>query len=242
MKSGLSIYNRINSGIIFNICSRLTFYFCDAVICQTNEQIKRCNKISSNKSTNLISNIFVEDSNLIFEPSKMIYDAIWVGKFAGNKGEDTLLKLAKDVPNIKVLCLGRVLDNFKDTLTFKEIKNQKNLILKGHVPTKQVPSFISQAKFVLNTSPAEGLSNVFLEGWNLGKPIISYVVNPNEYLTKGEAGYCAKESYIDLVENVKIIIKDNEFINYSGEKGKRIVIENHNEELILSKYVNLFSK
>ena len=74
------------------------------------------------------------------------------------------------------------------------------------------------------------------------KPIISYVVNPNEYLTKGEAGYCAKESYIDLVENVKIIIKDNEFINYSGEKGKRIVIENHNEELILSKYVNLFSK
>ena len=242
VKSNSSFYDKMNSGLIFNICSRITFYVSDVIICQTFEQMEKCKKIMKNKSLELISSIYQDSFDHNIDSCSSEYDAVWVGKFAGNKGEDILLRLSKDLPELKILCLGRTLDHFKISNTYKEIQAQNNLFLKGRIPADKVPSYIAQANFVLNTSPAEGLSNVFLEGWNLGKPVISYVVNPNEYLTKGEAGYCAKESYIDLVENVKIIIKDNEFLKYSGEKGKRIVIENHNEELILSKYVNLFSK
>lgn len=240
-KSNSSFYDKINAGLIFNICSRITFYFSDVIICQTGEQMEKCKKIMKNKSLELISSIYQDSFDHKLDSCSSEYDAVWVGKFAGNKGEDILLRLSKDLPELKILCLGRTLDHFKLSPTYKEIRAQKNLFLKGRIPADKVPSYIAQANFVLNTSPAEGLSNVFLEGWGLEKPVISYAVDPNEYLTKGEAGYCAENSYKDLVKRIKDVMRNEEFMKYHGKKGKKIVLENHNEELILSKYENLFS-
>ena len=241
VKSKSSFYDKMNSGLIFNICSRITFYVSDVIICQTCEQIEKCKRIRKNKSIELISSIYQDSFAHKIDSCSSEYDAVWVGKFAGNKGEDILLRLAKDLPELKILCLGRTLDHFKISNTYKEIRAQNNLFLKGRIPADKVPSYIAQANFVLNTSPAEGLSNVFLEGWGLGKPVISYVVDPNEYLTKGEAGYCAENSYEVLVKKIKDVMRDKEFMKYHGQKGKKIVLENHNEELILSKYEKLFS-
>ncbi len=241
VKRATSLYAKFNKGIMFNINSRLSFIFSDTVICQTQEQLKRCSQISIKKPTALISNIYNRNNLINNILINFEYDAIWVGKFTGNKGEDILLKISQDLSELKILCLGHVSENFKQTTVFKEIKNQKNLFLKGRVPAQQVHSYIAQADFVLNTSPAEGLSNVFLEGWDLTKPVISYIVNPNEYLTKGEAGYCAKNSYSNLIKKIKTIMKDKEFMKYHGKKGKEILIKNHNTELILSKYEKLFS-
>lgn len=242
VKRATSLYAKFNKGIMFNINSRLSFIFSDIVICQTQEQLERCKKISINKSTTLISNIYNRNNLTNNIPIDFIYDAIWIGKFSGNKGEDILLKISQDLPELKILCLGHVSDNFKLTSLYKEINNQENLFLIGRVPAQQVHSYIARANFVLNTSPAEGLSNVFLEGWDLAKPVISYVVNPNEYLTKGRAGYCAKNSYSNLIKKLKTIMRDKEFMKFHGKKGKKILIKNHSEELILSKYEKLFLK
>ena len=240
INSKATFYRKINSGIIFNISSMLTFYFADKVICQTTEQIKKCETILKNKSTILISNIYSRNKTEIFEYSKIDYDAIWIGKFAGNKGEDILLKLSKKLPELKILCLGQVSKNFERLEVYNNIKTQKNIYLMGRVDAHQVPKYIAKANFVLNTSPSEGLSNVFLEGWDLSKPVISFVVNPNEYLSTGNAGYCAKGSLNNLVNKIKLIKEDREFLSFHGEKGKEILERNHNPELILSKYEQLF--
>ena len=198
-----SLYGKINAGVIFNLSSLLSFYFSDTIICQTQEQIERCKTISKNKSTILISNIYSSNLNdKISNYNKISADAIWKGKFSGNKGEDILLNIARDIPKIKIICLGHETKNFKKTRIFEQIKKQKNLILLGRVNIDKVSRYISQVDFILNTSPSEGLSNVFLEGWDLEKPIISFKVNPNQYLTKGEAGFCAKNSYSDLIKKL----------------------------------------
>ncbi len=236
-----SLYGKLNAGIIFNLSSILIFYFSDTIICQTREQIESCKIISKNKSAVLISNIYLNNLNDKISNYKNISaDAIWIGKFSGNKGEDILLKTAKDIPKIKIICLGNITENFKKTKIFQQIKKQKNLILLGRVPMEEVSTYISRADFILNTSPSEGLSNVFLEGWDQNKPVISYIVNPNQYLTIGEAGFCAQNSYSEFIFKLKRILKDKEFMIYHGEKGKMILAKNHFSKIIIPKYYNLF--
>jgi len=238
-----SIYAKLNAGIVFNISSILSFYFSDTIICQTKEQINRCEKISSKKSKVLISNIYSKEIiKEVKQKGKMKADALWIAKFSGNKGEDTLLKISQDIPEMKIICLGHVNEGFAKTDIFKKIERQKNLLLVGRVPSSEVSNYILDIDFILNTSPSEGLSNVFLEGWALKKPVISFMVNPNKYLSKGEAGYCANGSYQKLVLKLRCILNDGKFMRYHGTKGYKILINNHNSEYILTKYKSLFLK
>ncbi len=235
-----TLYGKLNAGIIFNISSILTFHFSDIIICQTKEQIQRCRRISRKKTTKFISNIFISENENENGLHTKKADAVWIGKFSGNKGENILLNIAEDIPEMTILCLGPISDEFKKTKVFYRIQHQNNLILLGRVPTLHLNSYIRSTDFVLNTSPSEGLSNVFLEGWNMNKPVISYKVDPNRYLSKGQAGFCAKGNYEKLILRLKCILKDEKFMRYHGKKGYEILIRNHNPELILSKYKNLF--
>lgn len=238
-----SLYGKLNAGLIFNISSNLLYLCSDTIICQTEEQVDLCKKKWIKKPIVLVPNIY---TSTVKDEIKLDYaeqtDAIWVGKFAGNKGEDILLRIARDIPKMKIICLGHVTDNFRKTKIYKEIEQQKNIILLGRVSNSQVSSYISKAKFILNTSPSEGFSNVFLEGWDLEKPVISFIVNPNEYLSKGEAGYCAAGSYENLSSKLNDILNDQEWISSKGVNGKKLLLKNHSIEEILPKYINLFSE
>ena len=241
-KNVSSIYGKINAGIIFNISSFLLYLFSYIIICQTTEQLNRCKAISSKKRSILISNIYLNNfRNLkIKGPLGLKANAIWIGKFAGNKGEDILLNIARDIPEIKIICLGHATEEFLRLDLFKQIRDQHNLVLLGRINNDQVGSFISVIDFVLNTSPSEGLSNVFLEGWDMEKPVISYKVDPNKYLSDGQAGYCANGSYNELVTKLKEIQFDQDFIEQHGKKGKEILNKNHSPEVIIPKYIQIF--
>lgn len=239
VRAAKSYYEKLNSGILFNFYSWLILCFSDVIICQTKKQMKMIQlKFKKAKKTQ-ISNIYQATPNVLIEKISSTYDAIWVGRFTGVKGENILLNIAKDIPKLKILCLGHVSNRFKKEKLFEQISQQKNLILIGRVPSKEVLNYIQCADFILNTSPSEGLSNVFLEGWNLKKPVISYVVNPNEYLTKYEAGFCANNSYTLLIEHLTKIQGDRNYMDYHGKKGREIVIKKHNVNFIIDKYINL---
>lgn len=242
VKQAETIYAKLNAGIVFNISSNLLYLLSDTIICQTKEQIDLCKKKWIRKPVIQISNIYVRDFDDSFNSKKIMHaNALWVNKFVGTKGEDILLQIAKDLPELTIICLGQVSENFKKTKIFHEIEQQKNLILVGRVPYNQVGYYISKADFILNTAPAEGLSNVFLEGWDLEKPVISFSVNPNEYLTKFEAGYCAEKSYENLMSTLRSIHKNGEVLKFYGKNGKNLLKDNHTMEVLIPKYIDLFS-
>ncbi len=205
--------------------------------------MERCKEISKNKSIIQISNIFSGNLNETIKYKKIISaDIIWIGKFSGNKGEDILLKLATDIPEMRIMCLGHVADEFKKTKIFNQIKTQSNIILIGRVPNDEIDAYIRQVDFVLNTSPSEGLSNVFLEAWVNEKPVVSFKVDPNKYLSNKEAGWCANGSFSKLIQILQLIIKDKELLKLRGQKGKELLIQNHIPGVIIPKYYKLFTK
>jgi hypothetical protein len=235
-----SIYAKLNAGLVFNLSSFFLLKFSDGIICQTEWQVEKCKARSKKKSISLITNIYSKNIDKIEPGNETQTRAIWIGKFSGNKGEDTLLKIAKDIPQQKITCLGHVTEDFKTTETYVEITKQNNLILKGRVKAHEVPFYIANSDYILNTSPSEGLSNVFLEAWDKEKPVISYIVNPNQYLTTGEAGYCAHGSYTKLISLLREIEKDTVFLKYHGRKGKEILDKHHKPEVIIPKYIQVF--
>jgi glycosyltransferase involved in cell wall biosynthesis len=241
-RAAKTIYGKLNAGIIYTISSKMCFYLSDVIICQTEEQENMAKSINPKKSIVTITNIYEhnnkqDDSIVKFEN----VDAIWIGKFAGNKGEDVLLSLARQMPHMTILCLGHVSKDFENTEVYKGLCAQKNIIMTGRVKSSQISSYISCAKFVLNTSPAEGFSNVFLEGWHMEKPVISFKVNPNRYLSDGQAGYCANGNESDLVQKLNEILSDQNYFIFHGKKGKEILLKNHNADLIISKFVDVLS-
>lgn len=243
VKSSKSLYEKFNKGILKKISSFLLFHFCDVVICQTLEQMELAKSkwIFREKRHEMITNIFIEPSEIVnIELEIKEVDAIWIGRINGIKGERYLLKLAQDIPNMQILCLGKVSDSFKSSRLFQDIVKQDNIALMGYILNENIYRYISKADFVLSTSPVEGFSNVFLEGWNQSKPVISLNVDPNKSLSDGECGYCAKGSYENLKIHINKILNDKKYMDYHGKKGKERLMKDHTSELISQKYFNLF--
>ena len=244
VKRAKTLYGKFNKGVLKNFCSFLLFHFCDVVICQTLEQMEmgKSKWVFRKKRREMITNIFIDHSEIVNNELELKeVDAIWIGRINGVKGERYLLKLAQEIPKIKILCLGKISDSFKSSRLYHDIVRQENISLLGYIPYENIYRHISKADFVLSTSPVEGFSNVFLEGWNQSKPVISLNVDPNKSLSEGECGFCANGSYQEFKIHINKILKDKSYMAYHGKKGKERLMKDHTSELISQKYFNLFN-
>ncbi|HYM94383.1 MAG TPA: glycosyltransferase [Chitinophagaceae bacterium] len=193
-------------------------------------------------SSRLKSNQFVfpnimEQSNVpwVSNPSGDYF--LFAGTLTMLKGADNLLKLINIVnDSIPIMVVGLPWGE-KPEKIYEELKKKKNVTLKGRKNHKETLELISNAKALINTSYYEGFSNVFLEAWATGVPVISLNVNPGDVLNKYNLGICCGGD----LHRMKQCIESDETATLDKSKLISYVSEFHNFDTAADRFLNILN-
>ncbi len=169
-----------------------------------------------------------------------------VGHLTVAKGVVYLLKafqlVLEDFPNACLLVVG-------DGPQEKELK--KSALELNIVPSVKFLGFREDAIDIMNVMDVfvlpslwEGMPNVVLEAYALGKPVVSTRVGGTEEIIKdGETGFLVSpKDWRNLAKCIKSLIKDTEMKERFGFKGKEFVSKNFSLEKMVKATEKLYEK
>ncbi len=154
---------------------------------------------------------------------------LWVARCESWKGPDIFLDIVKRNPdkNFVMICPRQ---SHEDDL-FKKISTQakkiKNLQFIERVPFAEIQKFFNKAKIFINTSESEGFPNTYLQACMGKTPIISYKVNPDNFIIENNIGYCADGDFDFMIKLIEKISNDNVDWSKKSKNSSEYVLKNH---------------
>lgn len=144
--------------------------------------------VQNSRQLQLLKENFGKDgvvlANCYMEPGAGVADAgghvLWVGAVRPLKAPEAFVELARSHPSRRFKMVGGAgLQDSNGEAYFQEIRRRAsevpNLEFVGYVPFREVGRYFDGASVLVNTSPAEGFPNTFLQAWIRGMPTLSFV-------------------------------------------------------------------
>lgn len=199
-------------------------------ICQNAYQVEQLQN-NFNKKGFLLKNPIELDNPKV--SSRAFF--LWVGRDHKVKQPLLYLAMAQQFPNEKfVMILNRAENGYYDQI---EKTKPKNLELINKVPLDQIEDYFSKAIAFVNTSESEGFPNTFLQAGKFKVPVISYYVDPFEYLSKNKAGFFING---DTKLTDTIITNKNE-LEKRGENFYELIKNEHELNSITQKLIMILN-
>ncbi len=240
ISSVLSKFPEENNRYYPPFLNKIGYQLLDHIICQSNdmyEELKRKPHIKNSKLViinNPISTKFTPKKELAIKRTRPSF--ITVGSLEPRKGHTRILKVLKSLDfDFEYTIIG-------DGSMKEEIMNlSKSLKIHHkikHIPfTKEVAEHLSNSDLFLQGSYVEGFPNSLLESCAVGTPVIAFNApgGIDEIIIPGVNGHIA----VTELEYEKLIRKS---INktWNPKAISESVYNRYNDDLILSKYENLF--
>jgi glycosyltransferase involved in cell wall biosynthesis len=165
---------------------------------------------------------------------------LWVGRDDPIKRPELFLDLAKAVPNEHFTMVCQMMSNdqhYANLVT--QADAIPNLQFIRHVPFNQIDAYFQRAKIFVNTSDAEGFPNTFIQACKCATPILSFNVNPDNFLDKYSCGICCEGDERRLSEALKFLLAENRYIEL-GQNARRYVERYHDIIKIVEQYKKVF--
>ena len=248
---GRGLVGRLTEFAAWSLLQRPALRSADAVIAQNEEQASRCTRMGL--SHVLIPSIVEPPSRELLE-CEPDYDVVWAGNVqkaaSRSKGVGRLLALVRSLPEVRFAVAG-ALQNLSVSTIVAELEESSNVELFGPLDYAGTQALIARSRLVLNTSPAEGFSNVMLEGWALGKPSVTLDVNPSGLLAdgrwpspelrghKGALGVCAGGDIRELSRLILEALGDEAVLRGVGRRCRTYVAEVHDPDVVCARYEDL---
>jgi glycosyltransferase involved in cell wall biosynthesis len=116
---------------------------------------------------------------------------LWVSTIRSWKRPLQFINLAEAFPSEKFIMIGGP-DLIQYAYLYERVKKKteqvKNLSFLGFQPLNVTESYFDRCKIFVNTSVYEGFPNTFLQSWNRGIHVISYV-DPDHVISKNKLGF-----------------------------------------------------
>ena len=168
------------------------------------------------------------------------YGVLWVGTIRNVKRPKLFVELARGLPNMQFTMIGG--PDAKNQGLFDSIRDSarsvQNLNFVGFVPYAEVDAYFDNAKLLVNTSFSEGFPNTFLQAWVRGIATIS-TVDCGARIGNEVVGKVV-ESPEHLMTNVKQLLEDDTARTVLGQQCREYVTQNHDTDLIVDRYEELF--
>lgn len=165
---------------------------------------------------------------------------LWVGRTADFKKPRRFIELARKFPDEKfvMICQQATGDEHYDELV-RDAGSVGNLQFHEHVAFNRIEGFFARAKVFVNTSDSEGFPNTFIQACKCSVPILSFAVNPDNFLTEHECGLSCGGDEGRLAEGLGFLLDQERYIEL-GRNGRRYVEEHHDIAKIIEQYKNIF--
>lgn len=87
-----------------------------------------------------------------------------------------------------------------------EANKLSNLTFIEKVPFSEIQNYFNGAKMFIGTSDFEGFPNTYLQACIGGTPIVSLRINPDNFITTHNLGYCADGNMETMVEQIEKLL------------------------------------
>ena len=207
----------------------------DAVITQNESDTESLLKLFGIASTTIPNAHRIPESTGIERKS-----ILWIGRSIGFKHPERFLKLAKSFPKERfiMICQRATGDTQYDEL-IAAATNIENLEFLERVPFGKVDGYFEQAKVFVNTSDSEGFPNTFIQACKTATAILSFGVNPDNFIDKHHCGLTCDFSREKMTESLKAMLQDEEAIKF-GRNGRSYVEATHDIVKIIERYKDIF--
>ena len=165
---------------------------------------------------------------------------LWVGRSAQLKRPELFMQLAEKIPDesFTMICQRATGDEkYEELLT--RASRVKNLRFIKQVPFCEIDRYYRRAKVFVSTSESEGFPNTFIEACNYAVPILSLKVNPDGFLDKYNCGLCCEDRFPKLIDSLKFMLAENEFIEL-GKNARKYAEQSHDIKNTIERYKKLF--
>ena len=202
---------------------KLSLKFVDCIICQTKTQQ---NMLSQwiDKETHVIKNGFFITSPS--EKKKRDY-VLWVSRYDYMKRPELFLNLARALPQEQFLMIMPGHEKAEKDI-MGQITTTDNLTFIKAVNFSEIQKYFEKAKCFVNTSEFEGFPNTFIQACLAATPILSFNVNPDNFIDTYSLGCFCRNSFQTAIDFVKGL--DENKISSFGKNAFVYVSENHNIE------------
>jgi glycosyltransferase involved in cell wall biosynthesis len=141
----------------------------DAIVTQHPAQQQACSRLLGRPST-VIRSVYAHRG----APGRHEGDVLWVGTLKPIKAPELFVDLARSCPGRRFRMVGGG-DAAQVAALRRRAEDLDNLVFTGFVPHADVEAQFDGASVLVNTSPAEGFPNTFLQAWSRGIPTLSFV-------------------------------------------------------------------
>ena len=165
---------------------------------------------------------------------------LWVGRSLPVKRPDLFLKLANQFPKNQfvMICPQGSGDTNYESLR-KEAEKIDNLQFLSYVPFNEIDSWFERASVFVSTSDSEGFPNTFVQSCKSGAAILSLNVNPDDFLSQHNCGFCADGCWERFIDKFQWLIKANK-AEQLGENGLAYIKAHHDLSVIVEHYKETF--
>lgn len=167
---------------------------------------------------------------------------LWVGRSEAVKGPYRFLELAQAFPQEQfvMVCPPATGEQTYEPLQAKA-NSIANLQFHGRVHWRQAGQLFQQAKIFVNTSDSEGFPNAFIQACAAGTPILSYLVNPDGFLTQNNCGIACVGDMEKLKQGLRFMLEQNRHIEL-GQNARRYAEHTHDIKKIIAQYKAVFGR
>jgi glycosyltransferase involved in cell wall biosynthesis len=162
----------------------------DILIAQNKSQVKGF-KENYDKNAYLVKSLVGGFNEEINKPKMQTKDndILWVGNSSENKRFELVISLAKSMPKMSFAVAMIKQDHMRYELARSLCSELGNVTFLGEVAPNDIEIWFKRSKLFINTSIREGFPNTFLQSWQVGIPVISLCVDPDNVITKYKLGY-----------------------------------------------------
>lgn len=167
---------------------------------------------------------------------------LWVARSLPIKRPDLFLELAKELPqqSFVMICPEGVGDDRYGQLV-AEAEKTKNLTFYKQVPFQEIDRYFEKAAVFVCTSDAEGFPNTFVQSSKAAAAILSLNVNPDNFLTTNNCGYCADGNWDAFVGTLKDWMATGAPARL-GQNGRAAIQNNNDLKQIIRQYKTVFTR
>lgn len=199
----------------------------DKVVCQNTKQLQLL------KQKYNIDALFIKNGIPLYEHNKTAKNSIlWVGKNNTIKRPELYLELAKQLKDFQFIM---ICNGLSDELVAKY--SSSNLTVIKNVPFFEIKQYYLQAKCLVSTSSKEGFPNVFIQACASKTPILSFKVNPSNFITEHNLGFVCNDNMQEAITFIESLSAEK--IDYYGKNGYDYVKHNHDIKKTFDDYKKL---